>query len=112
MNPTIEQAIEIIRQLPPPEREKLFDWAEKEKQRELSEKKAKKNEIGQKNEKFRRALQWLEEHKEQYDGQWVVLDGDVLIAHGKDAKSVYEEARAKGIQSPFLERVKAKVLPW
>jgi len=112
MTPTIEQAIEIIQQLPPPEREKIFDWVEEEKRRELAEKESKKTKFEQKNEKFRLALQWLEEHKEEYDGQWVVLDGDKLIAHGNDSKTVYDEARTKGYQSPFLERVKAKVLPW
>jgi len=112
MTPTVEQAIEIIQQLPPPEREKFFDWAEEEKRRELAEKEVKKTEFEQKNEKFRLALQWLEEHKEEYEGQWVVLDGDELIAHGNDSKTVYDEARAKGYKSPFLERVKAKVLPW
>ncbi len=112
MTPTIEQAIEIIQQLPPPEREKFFDWAEEEKQRELSEKETKKREIEQKSEKFRHALQWIEEHKEKYDGQWVCLDGNKLISHGFDGKKVYEEAKAKGIETPFMERVKAKELPW
>ena len=112
MTPTIEQAIEIIQQLPPPEREKFFDWAEEEKRRELAEKESKNIDLEQKNERFRRALKWIDEHKDEFDGQWVVLDGDKLISHGKDAKSVYDEARAKGIETPFLERVKAKVLPW
>jgi hypothetical protein len=26
MTPTVEQAIEIIQQLPPPDRERFFDW--------------------------------------------------------------------------------------
>lgn len=109
---TAEQIIESVRALPMPEKEKFFDLAEEEKQKVLSQKETKTIEPKEKNEKFRRALNWLAEHKEEFDGQWVVLDGDKLISHGKDAKSVYDEARAKGIEAPFLERVKAKILPW
>lgn len=112
MTPTIEQAIEIIQQLPPPERAKLFDWAEEEKRRELTAKEAERNEIEQKNEKFKQALQWLEENKEEFDGKFVVLDGSKLVACGTDSKTVYDEARAKGYASPFLTRVKAKTLPF
>ncbi len=112
MTPTIEQAIEIIRQLPPPDRKKFFDWAEEEKSKELAEKNEKNIELKAKNEKFRLALQWIEEHKEEFDGKFIVLDGDKLVAHGSDSKTVYDEARAKGYQSPFLTRVKAKTLPF
>lgn len=65
----------------------------------------------ERNEKFHRAQRWIEEHKEEYDGQFVVLDGDKFVAYGTDSKAVYEEARAKGYKSPFLKRVKAKELP-
>ncbi len=112
MTPTIEQAIEIIQQLPPPEREKFFDWAEEEKRRELAEKESKNIDLEQKNERFRLALNWIEENKEEYDGKFVVLDGDKLVAFGTDSKTVYDEARAKGYKSPFLTRVKAKTLPF
>ena len=112
MTPTVENAIEIIRQLPPPDREKVRDWIDEENQKEQTETEAKKAELERKNEKFKRALQWIEEHKEEYDGKFVVLDGDKLVACGTDSKTVYDEARAKGYKSPFLTRVKAKTLPF
>lgn len=34
--------------------------------------------------------------------------GDRLLAHGNDAKKVYDEARAQGITAPYLERVLPK----
>jgi hypothetical protein len=64
------------------------------------------------NEKFSLALKWVDEHREEFDGEFVVLDGDELIAHGTDSKTVYDNARARGYKSPFLKRVKAKVLPF
>jgi len=103
MTPNFEQAIEIVKALPKDEREKVRKWLDEHQDEP-------QNSID--DEKFRRALKWIEDHKEEFDGQWVCLDGDKLIAHGKDAKSVYDEARAKGISTPFMERVKAKVLPW
>ena len=105
---TAEEIIENVRSLPKFEREKFFKLIEAEKNQEI----VKQEDWKIKNEKFKLALKWIEEHKEEFDGQWVVLDGDKLIAHGIDSKTVYDEARAKGYQSPFLERVKAKVLPW
>ena len=112
MTPTIEQAIEIIQQLPPPDREKFFDWAEEEKRRELADKESMQIELKQKNERFQRALKWIDEHKKEFDGQFVLLDGDRLIAHGADPKPLYDTAREKGIEIPFVKRIKAKELPF
>ena len=51
---------------------------------------------------------WINAHREEYLGQWVALDGDLLVAHGTDAKKVYDEARERGITAPYLERVSPK----
>ena len=102
MTQTAEQILETVRTLPKPERDKFFDLIEVEKK----VKSAVQDDLDKKNEKFRRALQWVEEHKTEFDGKFVVLDGDELIAHGDDSKTVYEEARAKGFDSPFLKRIK------
>ena len=108
MMQTAEQVIETIRTLPKPERGKFFELIEVEKS-----KNGKANEeLERKNKKFQQALQWIDEHKEEFDGQFVVMDGDRLVAHGIDSKTVCDEARAKGYNSPFLKRVKAKILPF
>jgi hypothetical protein len=111
MTPTFEQAIEIIRQLPPSEREKLRDWIDEENQK-ISAEESKREKLARENERFRRALKWIDEHKEEFDGQWVALDGDTLLAHGTDAKKVHAEAQAKGVETPLMERVKATELPY
>lgn len=51
---------------------------------------------------------WLDAHRDEYLGQWVALDGDRLIAHGSDAREVYEAARARGVEAPYLDRVEPK----
>jgi hypothetical protein len=41
----------------------------------------------------RREMQWIKEHRQEYAGQYVALDGDRLVAHGFDGKQVITEAR-------------------
>lgn len=50
MTPTIENAIEIIRQLPPPEREKVRDWIDEENQKQQTETEDKKAELERRND--------------------------------------------------------------
>lgn len=47
-------------------------------------------------------MAWLEHPDHRYLGRWVVLEGDRVVVSGADPKSLYEHARAAGIQSPFL----------
>lgn len=62
----------------------------------------------ERNEKFQKALRWIDEYRAEYLGKWVCLDGETLIAHGADAKQVYAEAKSKGIKIPFIEQVREK----
>lgn len=55
-----------------------------------------------------RELRWLRTHRPELQalaGQWIALDGDVLLASGPDPVEVIREARRKGIRAPFLHRV-------
>jgi hypothetical protein len=47
-------------------------------------------------------MRWLKEHEAEYAGQWLALDGDRLVAHGTDAKQVYRDAFAAGVETPFV----------
>ena len=53
----------------------------------------------------RRRLDWLKAHREEYAGQYVALDGDVLVGHGATIAEAHEQAKRKGVQSPFLVRL-------
>ena len=46
--------------------------------------------------------EWLRAHGQEYSGQWVALNGEELLSHGSDARSVRDEARAKGVQTPLM----------
>lgn len=56
-----------------------------------------------------RERRWLAAHGTEYAGQWVALDGDRLLCHGADARSVYAEARRKATGSiPLVVRLEAQ----
>jgi hypothetical protein len=94
---TLEQAIEIVNSLPYEDRENLRKWLdEKDKKTRLSEADI---------ERHKKIDEWLAKNSEKYMNEWVCLDGDKLIAHGKDGREVYKKAIEEGIKTPFLEHI-------
>jgi len=52
-----------------------------------------------------REFEWIETHTDEMRrlaGEWVVLEGDQLVAHGKNAARVFATAKRKGIAVPFV----------
>ena len=52
-----------------------------------------------------RELEWCQTHAEvlqAYTGQWVVLEGEEIIANGGDPAELVDQARSKGIPVPFV----------
>jgi hypothetical protein len=47
-------------------------------------------------------LRWLEEHREEYSGQWVALHNGQLIAHSFDGEALVELVRKSGIRNPLI----------
>ena len=54
-----------------------------------------------------RETEWLRQHRHEYAGQYVALDGDRLIAHADSLREVYRLAREAGVKSPFTTRIAA-----
>lgn len=50
-----------------------------------------------------RALEWMRQHRKEYGGQWVALDGDRLLAAGANAPEVYAAAIAAGVAVPMID---------
>jgi hypothetical protein len=62
-----------------------------------------------------RALEteWLREHSEEYEGQWVAIVDDHLYSHGTNAVEVLQRARALGAKSPLIIQIhKGPELPF
>lgn len=48
------------------------------------------------------AMLWLSDHAREFEGEWVALDGDRLIAHDPNFDKVCEVADASGIYLPLI----------
>lgn len=56
-----------------------------------------------------REIAWLQANlprlQLEIPGHWVILEGERLVAHGRDYPAIYREARDQGIALPFVERI-------
>ena len=54
----------------------------------------------------RRELQWRANNQRElqtkYGGSWIALEGEQILAQGPNAGDVVQEARAKGVRSPYV----------
>ena len=58
-----------------------------------------------------RELEWRRTHAEtlkSLEKEWVVLEGDQVIAHGNDPVQVVSEAKSKGVRTPYIFFVEQK----
>jgi len=95
---TANEIVNAIHNLPRGEQEKvrrILIEEEREKDKKL------KAEL----ELYKKAKDWIEEHREEYLNQWVCLEGDQLISHGMDGMEVHQKAKEAGIDAPFMVRV-------
>ncbi|MFN7923252.1 MAG: DUF5678 domain-containing protein [Bryobacteraceae bacterium] len=53
-------------------------------------------------------MKWLQEHRLEYQGKWVAIHGDQLIAAGPDAAEVFRKAHEAGIDVPFVEYIEVE----
>lgn len=58
-----------------------------------------------------RELKWRRTHAEtlkSLENQWVVLEGEQIVAHGNDPVQVINEAKSKGVNTPYIFFVEQK----
>lgn len=61
---------------------------------------------------FSKEREWLKQHRTEYTGQWVVLDGDRLIGYGSDPRPIVAQARAEGVKIPFIHFIRDESEPF
>ncbi len=59
-----------------------------------------------------REYQWLKKHRREYIGQWIALEDDQLIAHSQDAKEMFAQADASGVERPLVLLVEDPDVPF
>jgi hypothetical protein len=52
-----------------------------------------------------REMKWIEEHKHEYAGQWVALDGDRLIVASPIRAEISAAVKADGAELPLIHRI-------
>ena len=109
---TEQKILESIRALTPETRKRVIRAAALENDKPARKSRMSEEELELRKVRFRKAQEWIENNKEKYDGQFVLLEGDVLIGHGDNPKELYRLADDRGIKSPFVERIKAFELPF
>jgi Family of unknown function (DUF5678) len=53
----------------------------------------------------KREIEWRRTHAialRQYENQWVVLEGEEIIAHSSDAAQAIRQAKSRGIRTPYI----------
>ncbi|MEP7339741.1 MAG: DUF5678 domain-containing protein [Acidobacteriota bacterium] len=46
--------------------------------------------------------EWLQQHRDEYQGQWVALYDGKLIAHGNDSQALAQAVKASGAPIPLI----------
>lgn len=114
--PPLENLLQIMRQLPRTELEQLQEALREtllESKIENKPPRDKRIEPIITNTDFSLSVKWLMEHSADYSGQWVALDGELLLAHGMDPKEVFAAADAAGVQHPLVTQVEdSNALPF
>ncbi len=50
-------------------------------------------------------IQWLADHRAEYAGQYVALNGHTLLCHGKNGREVLQKAKEMGFPTPYIVRI-------
>jgi hypothetical protein len=58
-----------------------------------------------------REWEWLAQHRDEYAGQWVALDGNRLLSHGLLLKQVMAEIAQLGVKDALVVRAEASNAP-
>ncbi|MGI8787411.1 MAG: DUF5678 domain-containing protein [Pyrinomonadaceae bacterium] len=104
MQVNFEQAIEIIKTLPPEDFRRLDEWFEEQKRAD-EQARTKEARLKYQIERYKKARRWLDEHSGEFMNEWVCLEGDRLVAHGADALEVHRQAKKAGIEIPFVHHI-------
>jgi uncharacterized protein DUF5678 len=95
---SLEEAIlDSVRRLPPAKQEEVLRFADGLQQQSAVRMVPSRDRS--------REMEWITENRARYADQWVVVEGDRLIAAGADAHKVFAAAKAGGIEVPFLVHV-------
>lgn len=103
---TAETILKLIEQLPPNERTRLDAMLAQQAAAPVQVKPPRDKRVPARPMKDRtRERQWVQEHKHEYAGQWVALDGDRLVAASLVQKEVVDAVDTTLPEPPLVLRI-------
>lgn len=101
---TVENILQQIVQLPPAEQRRLAHLME-EQQAKPGKAPLDKRVPAQPVVDLTREWQWIEDHKDEYAGQWVALEGDRLVAASSVQQEVFDMLKTANAKRPLIHRI-------
>ncbi|MGH9751481.1 MAG: DUF5678 domain-containing protein [Blastocatellia bacterium] len=107
---TAENVLRLIEQLPSTERSRLKELLARHRTLQEADLAKAKPPLGKRvpcepMPDDTRERQWIKEHKSEYAGQWVALDGDRLIAASPIQQEVWDAVIADSATLPLVLRI-------
>ncbi len=103
---TAEHIMILIRKLPSAERARLDHWLTEPASEPANIKPPRDKRVpSQPMPDDTRERQWVKEHKHEYAGQWVALDGDRLVAASPVQQEVWDAISADTATIPLVLRI-------
>jgi hypothetical protein len=98
---SLTEILEQARNLPPAQQQQIVEAL----QNNLRRQPAVSNADAETRQK---RLDWLKANREAYAGNYVALDGDRLVGYAATIREAREQARANGVENPFLVRLESE----
>lgn len=102
---TFEQVLSQVKALPPQDAAKLRDYLNAQFQQDEAIEAARELARDASMRDLSDEYRWIEEHREEYAGQWVALKGSRLISSGPNGVEVIQAARNAGFPDAFIKLV-------
>ncbi|HKQ74590.1 MAG TPA: DUF5678 domain-containing protein [Blastocatellia bacterium] len=102
---TFEQVLSQVKALPPEDAAKLRDYLNAQIQQDETVEAARELAHATSKRDLSEEYRWIEEHREEYAGQWVALKGSHLVSSGKNGVEVIQAARDAGFPDAFIKLV-------
>jgi hypothetical protein len=99
---TFEQVLSQVKALPPEDRVKLREYLSTQEEKDQAVEEARERARACATRDLSAEYRWIEEHRDEYAGQWVALKGDCLISHGPRGKEAYDAAIDAGYPDAFM----------
>ena len=111
MTEKVQQVLRQIESLSADEKQSLVDYLKEQMQKDLSgdSTPSSNQDAAQEEPDLYRRLEyeWLRQHRDEYAGQYVALNGNRLVAHAENLRELHRLVKDSGAKRPLFVRIEA-----